>query len=1322
MIVRGLLLLVVLCIYTRLSAGDNPPVKYLGIEQGLSNDAVTSVFQDAKGFMWFGTYDGLNRYDGYGFTVYRNVIGDFSSLAFNNISSITGDCHQKLWVSGLKGISIFNPATGKFSVPAYLPWKGRAAIGVHEFVHVVKALDSGLVLAGTHADGLLVFDARTQRGWQVPLDGKGAYDVYAIEYDRFSKLAWIFIQGRGLYTYDVRKGVLRLFNGTIRDGFCLKVDRTGRLWLGTDSGLVWLDRARNTYSNSYLPAQSRVVCIDVNEANDLCFGTDGAGLWRLPAGKATATPLPVNSNAVYSVYGDREGRKWVGTLRGGINVIESRTSSFKTIVYDPPGPKNIINNFILSFCEDADHNVWIGTDGAGLRYWDRRNNTFRDYVGKTEDNFITGILRDDQDRLWLSTWFDGVQRLDRKTGRLEHFACVNPETGQEEKHVWMIVQDRERRIWASATNEGSLYRFDPAGGRFTLFDSSIQNLQSLTEDREGNLWGGNYNSLIRIDREHKRHRSYTIGYTIRCLHEDRSGGFWVGTQEGGLLLFDRGSGQYKQYTTADGLPSNTILRILEDVHGNLWMSTYNGLSELQKADGKFRNFSPSDGLQSTQFSFNGALALSTGEMLFGGIKGFNIFFPDSVLRRHKMPNVYITQVRVRNQPVQGDSRLVTARSETDIRELTVPFNQATLSLDFTALEYDGTDKIDYAYILEGWDHGWVHSNGNRTANYPSLREGSYVFKVKVSHADGTWSRDTVLLRIIVLAPWYRTWWAYAAYVLALGGLVFLYIQYTRSKIRLQLEAEKERELVERKLAFFTHITHEFRNPLTLIINPVKELMARRGGDEDMECLPFVHRNAQRLLGLVDQLLLFRKAEAGSDVLSPVPVDLVDLAREVHLCFVEGARAKKIDYRFESPAATVVLNLDKEKVEIALYNLLSNALKYTPDGGQVLLSIEEAEGEVRVHVNDTGRGIPPEVGDQVFDKFYQIRRSELTSISGFGIGLYLVRQFVEAHGGRVTYRSDPGKGTCFQLSFPKERLVHCPAGKQELSPLLREIALPATPPEAPARDLVSGRSSLLIVDDDEQILSYVSQLFEGQFTVLRARSGEEALALARERRPDLVISDVHLSGITGIEICETIKNDPLLGRTPVILLTASASAVNKLEGVKHGADDYITKPFDRDLLLARVSALLVSRERIRQSIYEVVTHGDSSARITAEDKAFLDQVFHVVENSLDDDEFSIKKLATGMGMSHSALYQKLKDITGQSLNGFIRFVRLKKAAELFINTNYNVNEVALQVGIGDGKYFREQFHKHYGLNPSDYIKKYRKGFSGRFQVNKDEFRT
>ncbi|MES1249284.1 MAG: two-component regulator propeller domain-containing protein, partial [Chitinophaga rupis] len=491
-----------------------------------------------------------------------------------------------------------------------------------------------------------------------------------------------------------------------------------------------------------------------------------------PFNSSRGTSL-INRNSVYTVYCDVTGRKWIGTLRGGINLVETSEPFFRHILYKGNDGNNKVDNFILSFCEDGQHNLYIGTDCAGLRYWDRHRNDYKLYrndpgnPASISSNFITNIIRDDRQDTWISTWFGGVNRLRKNSSHFERFALYNPSTGAYEANVWLVYEDKYKNIWAGATNDGSLYLFDRKRGRFELFDPSIVSLQSIAEDREGNFWGGNYTSLIRIDRTYKKHIIYSIGHTVRCIKEDSKGRFWLGTQDGGLLLFDRSSGRYRQFTTSDGLPGNTILRILEDKAGNLWMSTYNGLVRFDPDTYACNNFTQSDGLQSNQFSFNGSLALSSGEFIFGGINGFNIFYPDSVSVPKDNTAVFLTGIKVDNKPLPMAGHL------------TLPFDRSSLSLDFVALDYSAADKIKYAYMLQGWDKTWNYVDKGRTASYSRLQEGAYVFMVKICRSDGSWSKPARLLEIKILPPWYRTWWAYALFGLTASAFVIGYIKYAR---------------------------------------------------------------------------------------------------------------------------------------------------------------------------------------------------------------------------------------------------------------------------------------------------------------------------------------------------------------------------------------------------------------------------------------------------------------------------------------------------------------------------------------------------------------
>lgn len=1346
------ILLIFCWLYTFQSfAFDGPPVNFLGIEQGLSNNIVTSIYQDHNGFMWFGTYDGLNRYDGYTFKIFRNSIGDTTSLSGNHVYTIDGDASHKLWVGCEKGLSVFDPVRSAFSYPSLRSWNGGSLQSLQGGIPTLKAINNGeTMLVGTDAKGLVVFEKEEAVGRQIPLASPvgltGNYTVNSMEFDQFRHLVWVFVSQVGLCQYDITSRRLKVVNPSVKQANCLKVDHLGRLWIGNDNGLFLYSVNTGTLSLNLLPSHSRITSLFEDKQSILWIASDGEGVWFLPptTGKPAAYvddsgEAIVNSNAVYAIYGDKEGRKWIGTLRGGVNVIHPRTSSFRTIMYNVQGQNNIVNNFVLSFCDDESGNLWIGTDGAGLRYWNRNKNTYIKYAanpsapGAISSNFVTGLMRDSHNDLWVATWFGGVNRLKNGSRTFEHFTCFNPQTKAAENNTWIVYEDAQKRIWASTTNNGTLYLFNRTTNRFELFDNTITNIQCLAEDSQGNFWGGNYTSLVLIDRVHKKHQTYKIGYTIRCIHEDGDKNFWIGTEGGGLLLFDRKKGSSQRFTTADGLPSNTILRLLEDQKHNLWLSTYNGICKFNTLSKISRNFTQSDGLQSNQFSFNAAQALKTGEFLFGGIKGFNLFHPDSIYDKGEVPRSFLTGLRINNTPVEEDGSNVTKRLFEKITQVTLPYDKAVLSLDFIALEYTGGDKIKYSYLLEGWDKTWNYSNNYRTANYSRLREGEYNFKIKVTTADGVWGGETQLLRIIVLPPWYRTWWAYLFYGLVLIGGVYLYIIYNARQERLKyevqltrLEKEKEKEIVEKKLSFFTHISHEFRTPLTLIINPIRDMLEKEDEEEEKRELSIVYRNARRLRSLVDQLLIFRRADLEADKMNITKLNFYELCHDVFLCFLQQAKMNHQDYHFEAENKDLELYVDRQKMEITLYNLVSNAIKYTPNGGTIIFRITESQHEVEVSVSDTGYGIPRESASRLFEKFYQAENAPVKS--GFGIGLYLVKHFVESHKGSISFESEEGVGTTFHVRFKKER-EHFGIGEtitdQSTMPprandhvFLTEDELPVAqaPNENKLDEVTNGRQTILVVDDDQGIRHYLLQILGDKYGVMEASNGQQALEIVQKQFPDLVISDIQMEVMDGIEMCRRIKKDQALNHIPVILLTGSFAHATELESLEGGADAYITKPFDKDILLVRIENIFKSRTELQNYFFNEITLKKNTHKISSEYKDFLERCIAIVEQHLDDDQFSIKTLAKEIGMSHSNLYKKVKLVSGQSVTGFVRYIRLRKAAELLIKTDCNINQAAFQVGINDIKYFRTQFNKLFGMNPSEYMKKYRQPFNKEYNLS------
>jgi signal transduction histidine kinase/ligand-binding sensor domain-containing protein/DNA-binding response OmpR family regulator len=1350
----------ILLLVTRIPcfAFNDPPVKYLGIDQGLSNNAVTSILQDHNGFMWFGTFDGLNRYDGYNFKIFRNVIGDTTSLNGNGIRAIAEDADHQLWIGTGKGLNIYNPYKGNFYATRFKAWNNNSVVPLESGIRTIqKNNKNGCMLVGTQLKGLLLFQKNSRTGVQIPFltrkGYEGNYSVKAIAFDSSRQRAWVFIQQVGLCMYTIKNKDIRLINGTIKKADCIKLDSKGNLWLGNENGLFLYDMQKSLFSNNVFPFKARVMDLFEDRQGVLWISSDGNGVWSMPVGQSRPVPYvpgagtSLTSKVINTIYSDIQGNKWIGTLRGGINMIPSNDNLFKHITYQSPSQNNS-DDFIFSFAEDQKGNVWISTEGAGLRYWDRHRNTFTNYkhnannFASISSDFIASTVCDAQGDLWAVSWFTGVNRLKKGSQKFEHFDCFNPYTGSFENNGWLVFEDSQKQIWVAAANGGALYVFDRKANRFEIFDETLISAQCISQDRQGNILVGFQASLVQIDRVNKKHKSWYIGQSVRCILEDRNKNLWIGTDDGGLLLFDRTKSAYQRFTTADGLPGNTILRMLEDDKNNLWLSTFNGLCKFNTIDKTCRNFSESDGLQSNQFSYNAALVLKSGEFLFGGIKGFNIFYPDSIYEKKETLKIFLTGLKINNRPVEEDDSYVKARTSEWIKKIVVPYDQAVLSLDYVALDYNSADKIKYAYKLEGWDKSWIHVNNVRTANYSRLQDGTYTFKIKVTNGAGDWSNETGLLTVVVLPPWYRTWWAYVLYAVLFVSFFYLYIVYSKRQERLKyeiklanyeaklanFEKEKEKELTEKKLSFFTHISHEFRTPLTLIINPVKDLLRKADSPDEHKELNIVHRNAKRLLSLVDQLLIFRKADVEADNMKFSKCNFYDLCHEVYLCFVQQAKLNHQEYVFDCDNKELKLYVDRQKIEIALFNLLSNAFKYTPEGGKIIFRVKERETDVEIAVIDNGYGISKEATSRLFEKFYQASSEKAPAKTGFGIGLYLVKHFVEGHKGDVTFESIEGKGSTFVVTLKKgnahlkDQVVlnepqKGPAILKELiaEHAVEELAFPQKN-ESKLEELVTDRRTILIADDNKEIRQYLHQVLKDKYQILEAENGEEALKLAQKEFPDLVISDIRMDVLDGIELCKQIKNDPSLNHIPVILLTGSNGPEVELQSIEGGADVYITKPFDKDILLAKVGNLFKSRNELQKYFFNEITLKKNTLKISPEYKEFLEKCIEIVESHLDDEQFTIKTLAKEIGMSHNQLYKKVKLISGQTVTSFIRYIRLRKGAELMIKSDCNVNQAAYQVGISDVKYFRVQFNKLFGMNPSEYIKKYREPFNKTYQLS------
>ncbi|MFC6100234.1 two-component regulator propeller domain-containing protein [Olivibacter domesticus] len=1364
-----------LCYSLLLQAQETTNISYLDIERGLSNNQVRSIVQDHNGFMWFATKDGLNRYDGYTFDVFRKKVGDSCSLVHDILTAITpGDKHQ-VWAATRQGVSVYNDTAGSFRTIKYRPYNSNQSLPLQEVIRSVRADRRGNMLIASEGLGLLYTSKGNTTAVQIPLkiDKKVnlTYGVPCLTITPRGEV-WVFVQKIGLCRLRYESMTLELINNDTKLAVSMEAD-SQHIYIGGYQGLSKFGLADQKMENVLLsPAHHGVLTINAltwRAPTELWIGTaeDGLFTYHTKEAQATAFLLPNKKNLadygyIYALFKDRDNRIWIGTSISGLLIVDPNKKNFQTIAPTTQTANDKSGRFAISaFREDKQHHLYVGTENAGLYVWRADKGFYRHFQhqenkpGSLSSNSITAILQDHRQSTWIATFNAGINKYNSTSGSFERYRCINPLSGTENKVIRHLYQDKNHQLWATALRQGTLmgglYRFDYQLDKFILFDDRLSDFFAITEDRAGKLWGGSLTQLVAIDTIEKKHRFFPINYTVTSIYEDRLGHFWIGTEGGGLFQFDREKFILtKHYTTENGLCNNAVLSILEDRDGFLWMSTYNGLMKFNPKNEKFLYYYQSDGLQGNQFQLCAATELSSGAFVFGGIKGFNLFFPSEINLSKTSPPLYFTNVSVDGQahPFREN-------------ELVLPYSKTALTFQFAALEYSAPDKIQYAYFMEGWDKHWNEAGNNRTINYNRMAEGSYILRIRNTNSEGIWMQGDTQLRITILPPWYRTWWAYLLYGLLLLVLLYSYVRYRTKQTRLQYEVkvskfdalrkkaeydaevvrhekdliafeqerlinEKEKELNEKRISFFTNISHEFRTPLTLIINPVKELLSRIRENEARNELHIMHRSARRMLNLVDQLLLFRKLEAGYDQLHSGYFNFYNLCEEVYLYFIHQAQAKQITYDFICSNKELHIIGDREKLEMVLFNLISNALKYTPSRGSVALRVVECSQELIIEVSDTGCGISAREGDKLFERFYQVDSENSPGKLGFGIGLYLAKQFVGLHGGQLSYTSILGEGTTFKVVLLKQedQLMASFLDKDAHSspPLEDNSLIPETLVDPGAdlkEELISDKRSLLIVDDDIDIRTYIKNIFKATYNIYEAEDGEEGLEMVRKKSPDLIITDYKMGGLDGISFCQQLKNDATFSNIPIILLTASTSKEVQLKSLDSGADDFLTKPFERDYLVARVANLLQNRNYLQNYFYNEITLQSNTVIVSHEYKKFLGRCIEIVEQHLSDTDFGIQVLAAEIGMSHSNLYKRVKAVSGQSVSAFIRYIRLRKAAQLLIDTDCNVTEAAFQAGFNDPKYFSKQFTKLFHSSPSDFIKKHRNAFGKYFKVQKEE---
>jgi signal transduction histidine kinase/ligand-binding sensor domain-containing protein/CheY-like chemotaxis protein/AraC-like DNA-binding protein len=1384
-VMRRIYLLISLMSIIQVSYGQAPVknkvLKY-SLKDGLSFGIVNSITQDENGLMWFATSDGLNRFDGSTFKVYKTTRGDSTGLSGNFVQKVLGDRTDNIWVSSRNGLSKLDTRTEKFTHYRL----GSNNLVKNDVDNIVRSKSGNLWIASF---GLGFSYFNTKNSEAVSYNRK---NLPQLSSDRIVSL---FEDSRGLLwigTLDAGVDIFYQKNGrvTAKAGTLLKTNGTalGRVneifedhlhnvWVATGNGLLHYDRK----SGQFLRFQTRrkeiksnnYLALNEDNQHNLLVGLQDGGLYKLNLNGVTPDAngmnlvpvvgddgLNMTQRSVQTIYLDKNQNIWVGTYGEGVYMISSISEKFTRIqkIHEDASGKSLMRFY--GMCQDKKGFLWFGTDGDGLFRAAPDGNILKRYyadgkAGSLTDNAILSGYCDSDNNLWFGTYAKGLFKYDSHSDSFINYSHVpgnNKSLGAND--VRIIYQDKHKNLWIG-TNGGGLSLFDPLTQTFSNYSPSNSSLnaydvRAITEDTNDNLfigtYGGGLNYLNIKNKQFTRffdsaeEKRIMPGQVIFAIYLDAANKLWLGTEGDGLITFNRDKKTFQYFNEKNKLANNTVYAIQSADKKSVWVSTNKGLSNIDLHSNSISNFDQSDGLQGGQFNVGSVIYDKLNyAMYFGGTEGLNVFNPDHVNKSHFRPKIMITGLQIFGNQADAKDSLRKApnvsQALNETRQLTLQPDQAVFSIQYTSLNYAYPQKGEFAYKLDGLDKTWNYVGNQRSATYRYLAPGNYTFRVKCSNQDGIWFDDYATLQITILPPWYKTWWAYFCYVAIFALLIYYYLQYRTKQARLeyeikltQLSAEKDKEINERKLSFFTNISHEFRTPLTLIINPIKELLYHER-EVDTSSLHIVYRNAKRLLSLVDQLLLFRKADSDAGTLTIFRINLVELCKEVFLCFTYQAKAKGLNFEFICAEQDIEVFADREKVEIILFNLLSNAIKFTPAGGKVSLVITQPDKVIQMEVNDTGPGIKEEKEDQLYSQFYQQENSKGPSAGGFGIGLFLVKKFVESHSGAIRHENNAGGGTRFIVTLLKgtdhlsKNAIY--EDNETSSVILQELIeneMPLNEEEEQEQFLLedpealADQKSILIIDDNDDLREYLKLLFKADYKVYSANNGREGLFIIKDVLPDIVISDVMMDGMTGIELCSAIREDMSISHVPVILLTSSASPEIKLKGIEDGADDYISKPFDKEILKARVAGILRNKNTLQKYFYNEITLNATNQKIPAEYKTFLDNCIKIVEKHLMDPNFSIQVLASELGISHSSLYKKIKFISGQSANGFIRFIRLRKAAEILINTRHNIFETSGLVGINDIKYFREQFKKVFGINPSQYMKKYRKNLAEDMVVN------
>lgn len=1303
---------------------SNPPYyfKQLDINNGLSQNTVLSILQDRRGFMWFGTRDGLNRYDGISFKVFNNPNAP-DGLGNNVVNALYEDEEENIWIGTDHGVYIYSPISESFKKFDQLSTSG---IGIDKPVYKIIADDLHGIWFVVEHQGIFKLNGHDLEYYSnTSVQERGA-NINCFFIDKHRNI-WLGFYEIGLWystdelvslkEYTNKKGEKEFLNDNIS-----RIQGGGKrnsILIGSSkNGLKEIDlgikKTRDLLANQQ-PHSVYVRDVLNYTADELWVGTE-TGLYIVNSDSKAVTRLlhaeddrySISDNAIYCVYKDREEGVWIGTFFGGINYYPKQFTYFEK--YYPLLRSNSLNGKrVREFCEDHHGNLWIGTEDGGLNCFDPVLKTFNTIVDPRMYSNVHGLCVDRENNLWIGYFANGLHVKDLKTGELKHYKKEQSPNSLIDNNVFCIYQMSSGELWIGTLSGLCIY--NKVSDDFTAVEK-LKGLfvHDIYEDSKGDCWITTYSTGVYRyspksgtwkNYRHEKTNPGSLPYDkVISVYEDSKKQLWFTTLGRGFCKFDPATETFFTYHSNQGFPSNVVYRMMEDDENTFWLTTNNGLVHFNEKDTSFRTYTKEIGLLCNQFNFRSGIKLNDGKIYFGCIDGFIAFAPETITKVGNVPPIVLTDFLLFNKPVPIGTGSPLAQSMPLTKQLILKHNQNIFTLKFAALSYTSPETNQYEYKLEGFDKEWYKPASNLRVNYSNLQPGNYTFKVRTSNGQGEWV-EGINLPIEIQPPYWESPYAYALYALLAFILLYWTVNFSRRRVLKKelrrtelLEAKKEREIYHAKIEFFTSIAHEIRTPLTLINGPLESIIDRHELPKDIKGnLDIMAKNTSRLLGLVNQLLDFRKTEVENFSLNFVRINISALLSEIYTQFQPAAMQYGIDFEIALPAEDFHAPVDKETLTKIVSNLLSNALKYAQH--VVLLKLVERAQDpsyFMIMVNNDGEMIPPNMHEKVFQPFVQIKGNEpIRPTTGTGLGLALARSLTELHTGRLYIDASQTEFNSFCLLLPNQ---------QE-----NEIVVPSsysgpTIVQENTTDL-PNKPCILAVDDNPEILVFLVSQLKDSYNTVTAHGGAKALEVLNQTSVNLILSDVIMPEPDGFELCRLIKSDVNYSHIPVILLTAKATLESKIKGMELGADAYIEKPFSPEYLLTCIANLLDNREKLRQSFANSPFTAIGSIALTAADQVFLDNVIDAIHKDLVNVNFNVDHLAGLLNMSRSSLHRKIKGLSGLTPNDFIKLERLKKAAHLIREKKYQISEVCYIVGFSSPSYFSKCFHKQFGVLPKDF---------------------